>query len=121
MEQERKDELNNAVNEVARYNLWRRGRTNCFSRRADYPKELGESLDIVCGGVLDYLELQKDFDRVVQERNELKRKAAEFAKTGLAVIKERNQLKSTTSRRCWRHSGFRTNGRRNGNRKERLE
>ena len=94
MEQERKDELNNAVNEVARYNLWRRGRTNCFSRRADYPKELGESLDIVCGGVLDYLELQKDFDRVVQERNELKRKAAEFAKTGLAVIKERNQLKS---------------------------
>ena len=94
MEQERKDELNNAVNEVARYNLWRRGRTNCFSRRADYTKELGESLDIVCGGVLDYLELQKDFDRVVQERNELKRKAAEFAKTGLAVIKERNRLKS---------------------------
>ena len=69
MDEERKNELNEAVNEIARYNLWRRGRTDSYARREDYPLSLGESLDIVCGGVLDYLDLQKDFDRVVLERD----------------------------------------------------
>ena len=100
MDEERKNELNEAVNDIARFNLWRRGRTDCYSRKTAFAKELGESLDIVCGGVLDYLELQKDFDRVVQQRDAMMEtvKQAVADSRELARVKaERNHFKAILS------------------------
>ena len=93
MDQERREELNDAINEVARFNLWRRGRTDCYIGRKNVQKVLGESLEIVCGGVLDYLELQKDFERVVQEKIEWQKRSEEKEKQCVEIIKERNRLK----------------------------
>ena len=94
MDQERREELNDAVNEVARFNLWRRGRTNCYTGRKNVQKVLGESLEIVCGGVLDYLELQKDFDQVLQEKIEWQKRSESKEKLCVEIIKERDALKA---------------------------
>lgn len=94
MMREKRQELNESVDLLMRHQLWRRGKTDRLT--ADQ-SEIGQAIDCVCGGVLDYLELTKDFDKVCAAKNELLKKVqeqeAELQK--IQVIKnERNHLKA---------------------------
>lgn len=94
MTKERRDQLNESVDLLQRHNLWRRGRAEKIPVR---PVEIGDAIDCVCGGVLDYLELTKDFDKVCAAKNELLKKvqAQEAELKKIQVIKnERNHLKA---------------------------
>ena len=94
MTSEKQEELNESVDLLMRHQLWRRGKTDKMRVTVS---EIGDAIDCVCGGVLDYLELQKDFDRVVQQRDAMMEtvKQAVADSRELACVKaERNHLKA---------------------------
>lgn len=91
---EKRQKLNESVDLLMRHQLWRRGNADHMTAE---PSEIGDAIDCVCGGVLDYLELTKDFDKVCAAKNELLKKVqeqeAELQK--IQVIKnERNHFKA---------------------------
>ena len=55
MDEERKSDLQFAYDTMVKYNLWRRGYVE--DRDAIDPKELGKSIDIAAGAILDYFAL----------------------------------------------------------------
>lgn len=94
MDEERNTELNASVDLLMRHQLWRRGKTDKMRVTVS---EIGDAIDCVCGGVLDYLELTKDFDKVCAAKNELLKKVQEMESElqKIQVIKnERNYLKA---------------------------
>ena len=66
MNEDRKNELEWAYDTLVRHNLWRRGRT--YTMPSNTNRELGESIDIACGAILDLMQELEDAEIYRQRR-----------------------------------------------------
>lgn len=71
IDNERRSELQNAVEVLTRHNLYRRGYCNVQAAEVD-SKESGKAIDAAAGAILEYLRLDVLFDEALKKAAALK-------------------------------------------------